>query len=137
MSFWEKFKNSFRRFMTGRNGADELSFAMLIAALVLMLITSCTGIAFFNLLSMILYVWCIFRMFSRNTSKRYEENRRFVEQRQKLKISASQSWVRLKNIRKFKYFKCPECHALLRLPRKVGEVTVTCGKCRHAFKKKA
>lgn len=137
MSFWENFKNSFRRFMTGRNGADELSFAMLIAALVLMLITSFTGIAFFNLLSMILYVWCIFRMFSRNTSKRYEENRHFVEQRQKLKISASQSWVRLKNIRKFKYFKCPECHALLRLPRKVGEVTVTCGKCRHAFKKKA
>ena len=137
MSFWEKFKNSFRRFMTGRNGADELSFAMLIVALVLMLITSFTGIAFFNLLSMILYVWCIFRMFSRNTSKRYEENRRFVEQRQKLKTSASQSWVRLKNIRKFKYFKCPECHALLRLPRKVGEVTVTCGKCRHAFKKKA
>ena len=44
---------------------------------------------------------------------------------------------RLRNIRKYKYFKCPQCHARLRLPRKVGEVTVTCGKCRHAFKKKA
>ena len=51
--------------------------------------------------------------------------------------SVRQFIVRLKNIRKYKYFKCPQCHARLRLPRKVGEVTVTCGKCRHAFKQKA
>lgn len=137
LSFWEKIKSSFRSFMMGRNGADELSFALLVLALVLMVITSLTGIVLFNLASLILYALCIFRMFSKNTAKRYEENRRYVDRSQKIKTSVSQSWVRLKNIRKYKYFKCPECHALLRLPRKVGEVTVTCGKCRHAFKKKA
>jgi transcription elongation factor Elf1 len=40
-------------------------------------------------------------------------------------------------MKKYKYFKCPECKSWLRLPRGVGEVTVTCGKCRHAFKQKA
>ena len=137
MSFWEKIKNWFRNFMSGRNGADELSFALLILALVLMLISSILGNVIINLLSLILYVLCIFRMFSRNVSKRAEENQRYLDGRQKLKTSLSQAWVRLKNMRKYKYFKCPECHALLRLPRKVGEVTVTCGKCHHSFKKKA
>ena len=54
-----------------------------------------------------------------------------------MRISVRQFINRVKNLRKYKYFKCPECHARLRLPRKVGEVTVTCGKCRHAFKQKA
>ena len=52
-------------------------------------------------------------------------------------VDASTFELYLKNMRKYKYFKCPECHARLRLPRKVGEVTVTCGKCHHAFKQKA
>ena len=40
MSFWEKIKSSLRRFMVGRNGPDELSFAILIFALVLLLVSS-------------------------------------------------------------------------------------------------
>lgn len=137
MSFWKKFKESFRRFMIGRNGPDELSMFTVTAALVLMILTSLTGSALINLLSLVLYGWCIFRMFSRNIAKRYDENRKFVEWRQKFKTTVSQWWVRIKNVKKYRYFNCPECGALLRLPRKVGEVTVTCSKCRHAFREKA
>lgn len=137
MSFWEKFKHGVRQFMAGRHGADELTNTMVIIALVLMLFTAVTGSSLLNLISLILYGVSIFRMFSRNVAKRYEENRKFVEWRQKLTTSVSQRWVRLKNTKKYRYFKCPECGALLKLPRKVGEVTVTCGKCRHSFKQKA
>lgn len=137
MSFWNKVKRSFQQFMTGRNGVDDLTNAMIIAALVLMLLTTFTGSVLLNMISLILYAVSIFRMFSRNIAKRYEENRKYVEWRQRFGTTASQKWVRLKNSKKYKYFKCPECGSLLRLPRKVGEVTVTCGKCRHAFKQKA
>lgn len=140
MSYWEKFKASMRRFMQGRNGSDELSFALLIAALVLTLLSSFAGAllsGIFSLLSMVAYVICLFRMFSRNVQKRYAENQLYLKKRQQLRTTGKQSWTRLKNLPKYKYFKCPECHSLLRLPRKVGEVTVTCGKCRHSFKKKA
>lgn len=137
MSFWEKIKGSLRRFMMGRNGADELSMAMLILALVLLLVSSITGSALINLLGLVCYVLIIFRMFSRNVEKRYAENQKYITFRTKAKTGMSQWKVRLKNSKKYKYFKCPECKALLRLPRNVGEVTVTCGKCRHAFKKKA
>lgn len=137
MSFLEKIKTSFHKFMTGRRGSDELSIAMLIAGLILSLMSSFFGSSLLYLLGTVLYILCLLRMFSRNLTKRYEENRRYIEWSQKLKTALSQFVVRLKNIRKYKYFKCPECSALLKLPRKVGEVTVTCGKCRHQFKKKA
>lgn len=137
MSFWEKFKMRVHRFMIGRNGADELSFALLIFALIASLISSFFVNVLFNLLSFVAYFLCLFRMFSRNVEKRRQENWKYVSIRQKVSMAVSQWWIRMKNLRKYKYFKCPECKALLRLPRKVGEVTVTCSKCRHAFRKSA
>lgn len=137
MSFWDKFKHGVHRFMIGRNGVDDLTNTMIITALILMLLTTFTGSLLLNMISLVLYGVSIFRMFSRNVAKRYEENRKFVQWRQKFMTSFSQRWLRLKNSKKYKYFKCPECSALLKLPRKVGEVTVTCGKCRHSFKQKA
>ena len=70
-------------------------------------------------------------------SKRFAENQKYLNFRRNFKSNISQFFVRLKNIRKYRYFRCPECKARLRLPRKVGEVTVTCGKCRHQFRQKA
>lgn len=137
MSFWNKILISLRKFMTGRRGSDELSLALLIAGLIISLLSSIFGSALLYWIGLALYVVSLFRMFSRNLTKRYEENRKYVEWLQKTKTSLSQAKVRLKNMRKYKYFKCPECGTLLKLPRKVGEVTVTCGKCRHQFKKKA
>lgn len=137
MTFWEKIKRGFRKFMIGRHGSDELSIALLIAGLVISLLSSLFGSSFLYAVGLVLYIVSLFRMFSRNTVKRYEENRRYVEWRGKAVTGFSQAKIRLKNMRKYKYFRCPECHSLLKLPRKVGEVTVTCGKCRHQFKKKA
>lgn len=137
MSFWQKIKDAMRRFMSGRTGADELGLAMLITGLVLSLIASFSGIAILSLLGTVLYIWTVFRMFSRNTSKRYEENQKFINARTNFKSNSKQFWTRLKNSKQYKYFKCPQCHSRLRLPRKVGEVTVICGKCKHSFKKKA
>ena len=134
---WQRIKMALARFMMGRHGADQLSLALLIAGLVLSLLTSLTGFAVFYWLGLAGYIWGIFRMFSRNEAKRADENLRWVKFWTELKTNVKQFFVRIKNMRKYRYFKCPECKARLRLPRKVGEVTVTCGKCRHQFKQKA
>ena len=134
---WQKFKNGVRNFMIGRNGADQLSMAMLIAGIVLSLLTSITKLVIFNFLGLIVLILTIFRMFSRNLEKRRAENQKFMHFRASFGTNAKQLMNRLKNMKKYKYFKCPQCGALLRLPRKVGEVTVTCGKCKHQFKQKA
>lgn len=134
---WQKFKDGVRNFMIGRNGADQLSMAMLIAGIVLSLLTSITKLAIFNLLGLVILVLTIFRMFSRNLEKRRAENQKFVNFRANFGTNSKQLMNRLKNMKKYKYFKCPQCGARLRLPRKVGEVTVTCGKCKNQFKQKA
>ena len=134
---WQRFKSGMQHMMAGRHGGDQLSLALLIAGLVLTLLTNLTHFTVFYWLGLIAYIWGIFRMFSRNEVKRSEENMRWVKFWTELKTNVKQFFVRLKNIRKYRYFKCPQCKARLRLPRKVGEVTVTCGKCHHQFKQKA
>ena len=134
---WQRFKDGVRNFMIGRNGADQLSMAMLIAGIVLSLLTAITKLGIFNLLGLIVLILTIFRMFSRNLEKRRAENQKFVSFRANFGANAKQLMNRLKNMKKYKYFKCPQCGARLRLPRKVGEVTVTCGKCKNQFKQKA
>ena len=134
---WQKFKDGVRNFMIGRNGTDQLSMAMLIAGIVLSLLTAITKLGIFNLLGLIVLILTIFRMFSRNLEKRRAENQKFVNFRANFGTNAKQLMNRLKNMKKYKYFKCPQCGARLRLPRKVGEVTVTCGKCKNQFKQKA
>ena len=137
MSFWQKFKEGFRRFMAGRYGADSLSQAIIIAGLVLFLLAAFTRIGLFSILAMALYIWAIFRMYSRTGEKRSQENARYMAATRKLRTSVNQARTRLKNRKKYRYFRCPNCHARLRLPRGVGEVTVNCGQCKHSFRKKA
>ena len=134
---WQKFKAAMVNFMMGRNGSDQLGMALLFAGVILSLIASITGLGILSYLGLAVYFWALFRMFSRNLVKRRAENEKYLAFSRNFKSGVSQFFARLKNSRKYKYFRCPECKARLRLPRKVGEVTVTCGKCRHQFKKKA
>ena len=137
MSIFEKIKAGFQRFMTGRRGSDELSLTLLLAGLVLSMLSGIFRSGILSLLGLALYIFSLFRMFSRNLEKRYAENAAFLKFWRDGSSKVKQFFNRLKNMKKYKYFKCPECKSWIRLPRGVGEVTVTCGKCRHAFKQKA
>ena len=147
MSFWEKIKQSLRNFMAGRNGADRLGLTLLWTGLILYILGTLIGAAsgtFWMLLGSLLnlagfacYVLCIYRMFSRNLTKRQAENRRFESACARSKTQLRQAKNRFKNRKKYKYFRCPKCHAWLKLKRGSGEGTLTCGKCKHAFKAKA
>ena len=147
MSFWEKIKQSLRSFMAGRNGADQLSMALLWGGLILYLLGSIVGSVqgsvIWVLLSLVLsllgfasYVFCIFRTFSRNRYKRQEENRRYMAYMEKRRTERRQAKVRFQNRKKYKYFKCPGCKAWLRLPRGTGVATITCSRCHTSFTQK-
>ena len=137
MSILEKLKAGLQKFMSGRRGADELSMALLIAGLILSLLSGILRLNILYFLGLALYVFAIFRMLSRNLEKRYAGNAAYLKLWQGASSNTKQFFNRMKNMKKYRYFKCPECKSRLRLPRGVGEVTVTCGKCRHAFKQKA
>lgn len=126
-----------RGFMMGRHGSDQLNLAILLLGIVLWVLSAALRFAPLYYIELVLYGYALFRMFSRNNAKRNAENMAFLNAWYKSTTEVKQFFNRLKNSKKYKYFRCPECKTRIRLPRKVGEVTVTCSKCGNKFKKKA
>ncbi len=134
MSFFQKIGNGLARFMYGRNGADHLCMAMILTALVLnivnMFITNDLAYVILNTLSTVLTVWMVFRMFSRNLQKRRAENARFLDKvwwPLKRRFGAAK---RQSQDKEHKYFTCPNCRTVCRVPRGKGKIVITCPKCR-------
>lgn len=115
-----------RNFMAGRNGIDRLAWFLCIFGLVLNIVGNLTHLGIFTLLAYIPLVLCLFRVFSRNTGRRYEENLRF-----------NQFWARLKGRKNFHYFSCPSCKTRVRVPRGKGKIKITCPSCHNSFVKKS
>ena len=137
MSFLQRLKMSLIRFMQGRHGPDNLGMFTLFTGLGCSIIGSITGVDILSLLGMGLYIWTLFRLFSKNNDKRIEENRKYISLTSGWKTKSSQFVKRLKNSREYRYFRCPNCKLLLRMKRGSGEKEVTCARCKHQFRFKA
>ena len=126
--FLQRLGYKFRNFMGGRYGTDKLNMVILSAGLVACLISAFFDSPQINLLltgvSYGLMIWALCRSFSRNTYKRYQENRKFL-----------QFFDRLKD-RQHRYYDCPKCRQVVRVPRGKGKIAITCPKCKERFVKK-
>ena len=137
MSFLRNLGQRIAAFMNGRTGFDQLSLACLIGSIALQFIASLTGIPLLMLLSLAAYGYSLFRIFSRRSYKRQQENEKFCAWWANLKTKTIQFCKRLKLSRQYKYFKCPQCKALLRMSRGAGEKEICCPKCQNRFKQKS
>ena len=137
MSFFQRLSRRFMAFMSGRNGIDQLALVSLVVSLVLQLIGSLTGTGLLLIISLALYGWTLFRVFSRKSYKREEENKKFTAWWYNIKTKVQQFIKRLKLSKDYKYFKCPQCGVLLRLKRGEGEKDICCPKCQNRFKQKS
>lgn len=126
--FMAKLSAKAQRFMAGRYGTDRLNMTILCAGLVVCLISPFFQNAAVNLVltavSYGLMIWAIYRMLSRDTYKRYQENRKFL-----------QFFDRLKD-RQHRYYDCPKCRQVVRVPRGKGKIAITCPKCHEKFIRK-
>ena len=126
--FLQRLGYALRNFMVGRYGTDKLNMVILSAGLVACLISAFFDSPQINLLltgvSYGLMIWALCRSFSRNTYKRYQENRKFL-----------QFFDRLKD-RQHRYYDCPKCRQVVRVPRGKGKIAITCPKCKERFVKK-
>ena len=126
--FTAKLTAGFRNFMVGRYGTDRLNMVILGVGLVASLLSVLIKFPLVNLalffLSYGMMFWAIFRTLSRNTYKRYQENRKFLQIAGRLKD------------REHRYFDCPKCRQMVRVPRGKGKISITCPRCREKFVKK-
>ena len=123
-----RFTMALQRFMMGRYGTDKLNTLLLCTAVVIMIINLFIQVSWLNwtliLLGWLLWGLVIFRMLSRNTYKRYRENRKYLMLLQRIKD------------RDHRYYDCPKCRQQVRVPRGKGKIAITCPKCREKFIKK-
>ena len=127
-NFLRRLQAGLRHFMLGRYGTDKLNMAILSAGVILsvlvMLISNPLLDGILTLIAYGLMIWAIFRMLSRNTYKRYQENRKYLRFLERIKD------------REHRYFDCPRCHQSVRVPRGKGKISITCPKCKEKFIKK-
>ena len=135
---FRRFFYSFARFMAGRYGTDHLNRFLLVLYFVLWGITSFIRHwltwRIMSLVTSLIAVWLLFRTLSRNIPRRQAENRWFLSWWTPTKAWFGRLWVRLRDVRRCRYRRCPGCGSQLRLPIKRGRRTVTCYRCRAQFR---
>ena len=126
--FFQKIAMGLQRFMQGRYGSDKLNNLILGVGIVCSLCS-----VFVNyypvrlglmIVSYIMLFWALFRMLSRKTYKRYQENKKFLNFLQRLRD------------RDHRYYRCPKCRQQVRVPKGKGKIAIRCPKCSEKFTRK-
>lgn len=130
------------RFMNGRYGmygVDTFSFALFILYFIVSF-----GVGFVpnvwvrlgaRVLALSIAAFMFYRLFSKNIYQRRKENAAVRKILGKTKSFFKLQFDRIKNIKRYRYRRCPHCKAVLQLPlpSKSGKNTVVCPKCRERF----
>ena len=133
------FRQRLQQFMYGRSGYDQLGRALLIAAILCVFLGMILPRAVYPIFLACQYaalIFCIYRALSRNIYQRQKENAWYLQKERAVRNwfrSLKERWQQRKE---YKFFRCPSCHALLRVPRGKGKLQLTCRKCGNRFERK-
>lgn len=133
----DNMKEKFRKFMIGRYGVDDLSRFLLCVLLVLCITNFFLRNSLLNLLITAGMIYLYFRMFSKNYSKRYQENQWFLTRKNESLNFFRRQKSLTEQRKKFRIYTCPSCRQKIRIPKGHGKVQVTCPKCRTEFIKRS
>lgn len=134
MGFLHRIGNGMYRLMYGRNGMDQLNLGLIWASLLLDLVALLVGRSSV-LAGKILYwiaiaIWAcvVFRIFSKDLSKRRGENNRWLGFLRRIK-SGGHAVRERRADKEHCYFTCRNCKTVCRVPVGKGKVVITCPKC--------
>lgn len=135
---FQRFRNTVARFMVGRYGNDSFNRFLFWVYFVIWAISNFFRRSMFVLVFAVV-LWAVlgvlvFRTLSRNIARRQAEERWFLGWWNPTKRWCAHQITRLRDIRRFRYRRCPSCRAMLRLPIKRGRRTVTCHRCHGQFR---
>ncbi|MCR5201970.1 MAG: hypothetical protein K6D02_02605 [Lachnospiraceae bacterium] len=132
-------KDKIKEFMRGRYGADHLSNFIMVFACVFMVLGILIRVDVVRLIlfviAVVALVFSYVRIFSKNHVKRYNENQKYLEIKDKVIYKIKNSKFVTKD-RTVKIYKCPGCGVKVRVPKGKGKILITCPKCHTEFVKK-
>ena len=130
-----KFMYKFANFMRGRYGNDALNQAMMYACCGLFLLDIFIRNKYVSLAAFVLWFTSLFRMFSKNIYKRQLENSAYL----KLIEPVTKQVTVMKKQKADpanKYYRCPKCSQIVRVPKGRGKIEIRCPKCQTRFEKR-
>jgi hypothetical protein len=135
-NFFQNIRDRMNRWMVGRYGCDELSTALCGIALVLLLLSFFQRLQLLYAPAIVLWAWAMFRCCSKKLEKRQKERAAYLrltgQMRSRFQVMR-RAWKERKTHR---YYRCKQCHTVLRVPKGRGTIKITCPGCRCEIIKK-
>ena len=126
---WEKIKWYIQKFMIGRNGKDELQMAVLWISAILYLFAGISTLPILDSVCWAGILYSLYRFFSKNVYARREENQKFLQEIEFLKLRISMR-------KTHKIYRCKGCGRKIRVPKGKGKIEITCPLCGQKFIKR-
>ncbi len=138
MKWYQNLAYKLVKFMQGRYGPDELSRFLSISAIIVMILSYIKPLRLVSILSLVLIGLSIFRTLSKNIYKRRTERDKYLKIKFKVKDFFTLNKNKFRDIKSYRYYKCPNCKANLRIPKqnKKKKIMITCPKCKNQFTRK-
>lgn len=133
----QRMKEKFQRFMAGRYGADQLTKVYLAITMICLVLSMFTRFMPLYWAALLLLVYTYYRMFSKNVSKMYAQNQKFLNRRYRLVAKWDAFKKRFAQRKEYRFFKCPTCKQRVRVPKGKGKICITCPRCHRDFIKKS
>lgn len=135
----QNFLYKIRQFMYGRNGIDGLGIALFILYFLLHNTAYYSRNFILEIVSSLILIYAIYRIFSTRISNRQKENDIFMYYYKKMvlwfKNHSSLARERAKVKETHKIYLCPKCKRKLKVPKKHGKIEIRCP-CGHKFYKR-
>ena len=136
-SMKNNWKNKMMQFMQGRYGADQMGQMLSAVSMVFLIISLFSRNRAWFLLAVIGIVYNYFRMFSKNISKRYAENQKYLKMTAGIRRRLASWKSQLAQRKIYHIYRCPGCKQKIRVPRGRGKIEIRCPKCNTRFVKKS
>lgn len=130
-------KEKFRQFMIGRYGMDQLGQFLIWTGIIVMLLSTFVRSSILSSISFLILIICYVRMFSRNINKRYNENQKFIFQKDRFLSLFKNLKGQGEQHKKYHIYRCPTCKQKIRVPKGKGKICITCPKCHAEFIRKS
>lgn len=131
-----KFIDKMQKFLKGRYGVDELYRFLLIICLVVIIVNMFVNSIILRIIELIIFIYAIYRILSKNIYKRNKENKKYLEIKDKIVKFIEYHKQKYRDRNTHMYKKCPKCKQKIRLPLKKGKHTVKCPNCKEKFEVK-
>lgn len=125
------------RFMQGRYGVDDLSKVLMYVGLIVIVVSMFTNWSIFSIVGWVVLIIVYVRMFSKNHSKCYAQNQKYLQYVNKVKGFFRREKSHMEQRKTHRIFACPSCKQKIRIPKGKGKIEISCPKCHTKFVKRS